>query len=141
MNSAVDLRQLAVERSYKPDMAPRRGAWLTRWVLPLAIILAFGAIVLWTAREQWLPAKPVTITAVVMTKAEIREAGATLFQAAGWIEPRPTAVVCSALVEGVVDHDVVAPFAEVDANDTHVRAPSYAPSTASAARSPPPCSR
>lgn len=115
MNSAIDLRQLAVERSSsKPALAPKRGAWLTRWVLPLAIVLAFAGIVLWTARDQWLPAKPVTITSVVMSKAEVREAGTPLFQAAGWIEPRPTAVMCSALVEGVVEQLLVIEGQEVE---------------------------
>jgi HlyD family secretion protein len=114
MNSAIDLRQLAVERSpSRPTLAPKRGAWFTRWVLPIAIVLAFAGIVLWTARDRWLPAKPVTITSVVMSKAEVRQAGTPLFQAAGWIEPRPTAVMCSALVEGVVEQLLVIEGQEV----------------------------
>lgn len=115
MTAQVDLKQLAVERSHsRPSLAVKRGAWLTRWVLPLAIVLAFCGIVLWTARDQWLQTKPVTITSVVMSKAEVRASGTPLFQAAGWIEPRPTAVMCSALVEGVVEQLLVIEGQEVE---------------------------
>ncbi len=115
MTTQIDLRQLAVERSpSRRNLVVKRGAWLTRWVLPLAIVLAFCGIVLWIARDQWLPAKPVTITSVVMSKAEVRASGTPLFQAAGWIEPRPTAVFCSALVEGVVEQLLVIEGQEVE---------------------------
>ena len=37
-----------------------------------------------------------------MSRAEIQREGTPLFQAAGWIEPRPTPVVASALAPGVI---------------------------------------
>ena len=43
------------------------------------------------------------MTPVIVTRAEVQQAGTPLFQAAGWIEPRPTPVVVSSLAEGVVE--------------------------------------
>ena len=57
----------------------------------------------WSARSSFLPAHEVTVTPVIVTRAEVQQAGTPLFQAAGWIEPRPTAVVVSSLAEGVVE--------------------------------------
>jgi HlyD family secretion protein len=111
----VDLRQLAVERSPTGSSSiARRRSWVTRWGVPLAIILGFIAVVGWSAREHWLPAQPVTVVPVVMTKAEVQQAGTPLFQAAGWIEPRPTAVMCTALVEGIVEQLLVVEGQEVE---------------------------
>jgi RND family efflux transporter MFP subunit len=108
MATQVDLRQLAVERpgSNGPPLLRRRG-WLVKWGLPLAIITGFAALVGWSARDHWLPAKPVTVVPVILTRAEVQVAGTPLFQTAGWIEPRPTAVMASALVEGVVEQLLV----------------------------------
>ena len=104
MATPVDLRQLAVER---PDPAVRKivrkRSWLTRWVIPTTIIVGFLGVVGWSARERWLPAKLVTVTPVILARAESQTAGTPLFQAAGWIEPRPTPTMVSALVEGVVE--------------------------------------
>lgn len=103
MASQVDLRQLAVERPAAGSRPlARRRAWLTRWALPLSIVAGFIGIAGWSAREYWLPAKPVTVVPVILAKADIQQAGTPLFQAAGWIEPRPTAIMVSALVEGIV---------------------------------------
>ncbi|MFN0018616.1 MAG: efflux RND transporter periplasmic adaptor subunit [Pirellulaceae bacterium] len=118
MASQVDLRQLAVERPLAgAPSIPRKRAWLTRLGIPLAIIAGFAGIAGWSAREYWLPAKPVTVVPIVLTKAEVQEAGTPLFQAAGWIEPRPTAVMCSALVEGVVEELLVVEGQEVEAKE------------------------
>ncbi len=115
MSAQVDLRQLAVERpSSRAPISARKRIWLTRWVAPLSIVVAFAGIVTWTARDQWLPAKPVTVIPVILATAGVREEGTPLFNAAGWIEPRPTAVICSALVEGVVEELLVIEGQEVD---------------------------
>ncbi len=116
MTIQVDLRQLAVERPTTGSRPlTRKRAWLTRWAIPLVIIAGFLGIVGWSAREHWLPAKPVTVVPVMLTKAEIQQAGTPLFQAAGWIEPRPTAVMVTALVEGVVAELLVVEGQEVTA--------------------------
>jgi multidrug efflux pump subunit AcrA (membrane-fusion protein) len=43
----------------------------------------------------------------MVTRAEAQAAGAPLFTSAGWIEPRPTPVLVTALAEGVVDQLLV----------------------------------
>lgn len=104
----VDLRQLAVDRpANAASPLIRKRSWPLKWGLPLAISLGFAALVGWSARDHWLPAKPVTVVPVILTRAEVQDAGTPLFQTAGWIEPRPTAVMASALVEGVVEQLLV----------------------------------
>jgi RND family efflux transporter MFP subunit len=122
MASQVDLRQLAVERPGR-EAAPlaRKRSWLLRWGFPLAIIAGFLTIVGWSARDYWLPARPVTVVPVMMTRAEVQDAGTLLFRAAGWIEPRPTAVMCSALVEGIVEELLVVEGQEVRADQPVAR--------------------
>jgi multidrug efflux pump subunit AcrA (membrane-fusion protein) len=85
-----------------------RRRWITRYFLPLGIFAAFASLFGWAARDSFLPAQSVTITPVIVTKAEIQQAGTPLFQAAGWIEPRPTAIVVPALAAGVVKELLVA---------------------------------
>lgn len=112
----VDLRQLAVERpdqSVRPLVLTR--PWLTRWGIPAAIIAGFVGVTGWSARDRWLPAKPVTVTPVILARAEVQAAGTPLFQAAGWIEPRPTPTIVSALVEGVVENLLVVEGQDVEA--------------------------
>jgi RND family efflux transporter MFP subunit len=114
MVTSVDLKQLAVERTAPTASAKTRPrAWVSRFVVPAFIIGGFLGIAGWAAREHWLPAQPVTVVPVIMTKAEVQQSGTPLFQAAGWIEPRPTAVMCTALVEGVVDELLVIEGQEV----------------------------
>ena len=115
MASQVDLRQLAVERPGSSN-APlvRKRPWLMKWGFPLTIIAGFAALVVWSARDRLLPATPVTVVPVILTRAEVQEAGTPLFQAAGWIEPRPTPVTASALVEGVVEELLVIEGQEVE---------------------------
>jgi len=117
MATQVDLRQLAVERPGSNVQAPvlRKRTWLLKWGLPLAIIAGFSVLVGWSARDHWLPATPVTVVPVILARAEVQEAGTPLFQSAGWIEPRPTAVMASALVEGIVEQLLVVEGQEVEA--------------------------
>lgn len=104
----VDLSQLAVDRSPPSAKAvPRRRDWIARYVIPLSILLGFVSVVAWSARASFLPAQSVTVVPVIAARAEVQQAGTPLFQAAGWVEPRPTSVVVSALVEGVVDRLLV----------------------------------
>jgi multidrug efflux pump subunit AcrA (membrane-fusion protein) len=122
MTTQVDLRQLAVERPGAGSRPlTRKRAWLTRWAIPLAIVAGFISIAGWSAREYWLPAKPVTVVPVMLAKAEIQQAGTPLFQAAGWVEPRPTAVMVSALVEGIIAELLVVEGQEVTAGQPIAR--------------------
>ncbi len=116
MATTVDLRQLALDRSgaKAPRRGPRRSV-LARYVLPLGVILGFGLVVAWSARDSLLPSKPVTVVPVVLMRAEVRESGMPLFQAAGWVEPRPSPVMVPALAEGVIEQLLVVAGQEVAA--------------------------
>lgn len=105
MSASVDLSQLARTR---PDRAATaapvgRRSFVSRYVVSGAIFLGFGALLAWGARDQLMPRKQVTVVPVVTTRGELRQEGAELFQAAGWIEPRPTPMLVTALTEGVVE--------------------------------------
>ncbi|MHC4402077.1 MAG: efflux RND transporter periplasmic adaptor subunit [Planctomycetota bacterium] len=117
----VDVKQLAIDRTEPASgPGPPRHLW-SRYVLPLAILLGFALTVLWAARDRLLPSRQVTVVPVIATRAEVRNAGAPLFQAPGWIEPRPTAVVVSALAEGVVKELLVVEGQDVEADQPVAR--------------------
>jgi RND family efflux transporter MFP subunit len=109
MNPDVDLRPLAVRRDgpTAPTPARRRRHLTTRYLLPGAVLLGFLGVMAWSARDSLRPSRPVTVVPVLATRAEVRQGGAPLFQAAGWVEPRPTPVLVTALTEGVVDQLMV----------------------------------
>jgi RND family efflux transporter MFP subunit len=101
---AVDLSQLAVKRS-APAAGPlkTRRRWFTRYVIPGGILMGFAGLFGWAMKDSFLPAQAITVTPVIVTRAEVQQEGTPLFQAAGWIEPRPTAVVVTSLAPGVVE--------------------------------------
>jgi multidrug efflux pump subunit AcrA (membrane-fusion protein) len=109
-NPSVDLSQLVFSR--RPVAASAalktKSRWITRYVLPLGILAAFTGMFAWAARDSFLPAHSVTIAPVIVTRAEVQQEGTPLFQAAGWIEPQPTAVVVSSLATGIVEQLLVA---------------------------------
>ncbi len=102
--SGVDLSQLAVDRS-EPTRRPLnlRRRWMTRYVLPGSMLLGFVFLVLWAGQDFVFPPRPVKVIPVLATQSEMRSEGATLFNAAGWIEPRPTPIRVAALAPGVVE--------------------------------------
>ncbi len=101
--SQLDLSQLAIDRDVPAKTRTKVGrSWLTRVVLPGGILLGFVCLFGWAARDSFLPAQSITITPVVVSRAEVQQAGTPLFQAAGWIEPRPSLVVASSLAPGVI---------------------------------------
>jgi RND family efflux transporter MFP subunit len=117
MSTQVDLRQLAVRRD-PPAIEPhRRRTWLTRYLIPATILAGFAALLAWAARETFIPVKPVTVLPVLTTRAELQQGGMPLFVSSGWIEPRPTPVVVTALAEGVVEKLLVVEEQEVRAGD------------------------
>lgn len=116
MASTLDLRQLVVDRSgTKAPKRSRRRNLVTRYVIPLGVILGFGSVIVWSARESLLSSKSVTVVPVVLSRAEVQQSGTPLFQAAGWVEPRPSPVMVSALAEGMVDQLLVVAGQEVKA--------------------------
>ena len=108
MKAELDLRQLTLERARTtaPRVAGGR-SFVARYAVSGGIILGFLGLIAWAARDQLLPRKPVTVIPVVVSRSEIRQEGTPLFQAAGWIEPRPSPVLVTALTEGVVEKVLV----------------------------------
>lgn len=109
----LDLRQLAVHRGSKgEERAPAAGLkhrshLFTRYVLPGGLLLGFLGLMAWSARASLIPSRAVTIMPVLSAQIEVRQAGTPLFQAAGWVEARPTPIVVTALAEGVVERLLV----------------------------------
>jgi multidrug efflux pump subunit AcrA (membrane-fusion protein) len=122
MNPNVDLRQLAVRRTAGSAPEPaRRRHLVSRFLLPGAVLVGFAVLAGWAARDSLLPARPVTVVPVLATRAEVRQEGAALFQAAGWVEPRPTPVLVTGLAEGVVERLLVVEGQEVKADEPVAR--------------------
>ena len=119
MASTLDLRQLAIRRNGPAGRPPARRPrlLLTRYVLPGAVLLGFLAVLGWAARDHYLPSRPVTVVPVMTTRSAVQSEGAALFQAAGWVEPRPTATLVTALAEGVVEKLFVVEGQRVKAGD------------------------
>jgi|ADGO01.1.fsa_nt_gi Multidrug resistance efflux pump len=122
MATDLDLRQLALDRTAISSLRPkRRRPVLSRYVLPGVVILGFLGMLGWAARDRMLPSKPVTVVPVVVMRAEVQRAGTPLFQAAGWIEPRPTPVLVSALAEGIIAELLVVEGQEIEAGQPVAR--------------------
>jgi len=107
-SSNIDLSQLAVDRGESRQASVRaKRAWFTKYVVPIGILAGFLGLFGWAARDSFLPTKPITITPVVVSRVELKQEGAPLFQAAGWVEPRPTPVMASSLAAGVIQEMLV----------------------------------
>ncbi|MBI1832546.1 MAG: efflux RND transporter periplasmic adaptor subunit [Planctomycetes bacterium] len=118
MNPNVDLSQLAVQRE-EPASTPSGRPWHvgTRVILPGVVLAGFLAVVGWAARDSLLPARPVTVVSVVTTHMDVQNEGTPIFQAAGWIEPRPTPILVTALTEGVVEQLLVVEGQKIKTGD------------------------
>lgn len=108
MNHSVDLSGLVIDRgdTANPGVKPRRHVW-SRYVLPLVLIAGFVSLIVWAAWDFVFPPREVTVMPVISSTAEIREEGTPLFNASGWIEPRPTPIRVAALAPGVVEELLV----------------------------------
>ncbi|MCH9655122.1 MAG: HlyD family efflux transporter periplasmic adaptor subunit [Planctomycetes bacterium] len=106
--SQVDLSQLAIDRSVSSSTRGHtRFRLLTRYILPGTLIIGFLALIFWVSRDLISPPKSVTVMPVIVTKSAIRNPGTPLFQAAGWVEPRPTPIRVAALSPGVIEQLLV----------------------------------
>lgn len=105
----LDLSQLALERpsggAPSKKSPPRR--LLTRFVLPLAILLGFFSLLAVAAGSRLLPQRSVEVLPVIVKRAAVQQAGTPLFQAPGWVEPRPMAISVAALAPGVIEELLV----------------------------------
>ena len=122
MTTELDLRQLAVDRGReRSSMPPHSRRLISRFAVPVGVLSGFLALIGWAVRDRFLPSKPVTVVPVLATRAELQTAGTTLFQAAGWVEPRPTPVLVPALAEGVVAELLVVEGQEITAGQPVAR--------------------
>lgn len=123
MTHSVDLSQLASPRAAPGGHLVHRNrlTWLTRVLLPLVLVAGFVGALGYSFREAFLPARPVTVVPVLTVRSEFETAEGTLFRSAGWVEPRPTPVIVSALEEGVVAKLLVIEGQELRAGDDVAR--------------------
>jgi HlyD family secretion protein len=118
----VDLQDLAIRRQEGGQRAttPQRRI-VSRVVLPAVLIVGFSAVLLWAARDAYLPRTPVRVVPVNVSRAEMQVGGTPLFNAPGWIEPRPTPIRVAALASGVVEELLVVEDQQVSAGDPIAR--------------------
>lgn len=110
--ASLDLQKLALERTATTAEAgryssPSRWRWVLRYLLPSGILMAFVALVMAAAGKQLFPARGVTVVPVIVKRGESVSAGEPVFQAPGWIEPRPTAISVTAMTPGVIEELMV----------------------------------
>jgi HlyD family secretion protein len=105
----IDLSELARDRSPSGDAPPRRHRrrWLSRYLVPCAILLGFAGLLVAAASSSLLPRRAVQVMPVIVKRSAIQREGTPMFQAAGWIEPRPTAIRVAALAPGVIEQLLV----------------------------------
>lgn len=123
MTTPVNLQELAVDRAPRTTgrvVRLRRSFW-TRYFAPAVILCGFAGVLGWSLRDSLWPAKAVTVVSVMASRSEVVAADTPLFQAAGWVEPRPQAVVVSALAEGIVDEVLVVEGQAVEAGQVVAR--------------------
>ena len=107
---APDLRALQRSSDSLGAVPRPRARWVTRLLLPLAILLATGAVLAYAARDALRPRVAVRVVAAIPAPPDTRadghgstvDASATIVQAPGWVEPAPYATGVPALAEGVV---------------------------------------
>ena len=109
MSGKLDLKQLSVDRvdrsAARPAMrtnGPTR-RWFSRIALPGAVLIGFLILVGAAAGHRLLPVRGVTVTPVLVKRAAAQREGQPLFQAPGWIEPRPTPINVPALAAGIME--------------------------------------
>ena len=102
----IDLKELAIDR----DSGTTGGAagrpqrhLLTRYVLPGSVLAGFLLLTGWLGWDLVFPPREVTVVPVLTSEAVATEAGQPVFEASGWIEPRPTSIRVAALAAGVVE--------------------------------------
>ncbi len=121
-STQFDLRELALERTTnRPQSGGNRKLHVGRYLIPAGVILGFIALLIVAVSDQFLPRQEVTVVPVIVKRAEIQQAGTPLFQAAGWVEPRPTPVNVAALTEGVVQELLVVEGQRIEAGEPVAR--------------------
>ena len=119
----LDLKQLALDRGPGPTekASRRRPKWISRYLVPAAILIGFAGLLGAAAGDRLRPARSVTVLPVIVTQAEVSRSNEPLFQAAGWIEPRPTSVRVASLAPGVIEELLVVEGEQVEADQPVAR--------------------
>ena len=95
-----------------PAVPPPKRRWLTRIVLPIAILLATLALILYAARDVIQPATQVRTTRAVAvatgntgatSQTVSNRASTVVAQAPGWVEPDPYPIYATGLANGIVE--------------------------------------
>ena len=124
-DAQLDLSQLAVDRSSQNGATdprkPYRRKWLTRYVIPGGILLGFALLIFAAAGQSLWPRQSVEVIPVIVKRAKFQQSGTPLFQAAGWIEPRPTAINVPALAPGVIEELLVVEGQSVEKDEPIAR--------------------
>ena len=116
----VDLSQLAIDRAPERSHHGRRNL-ISRYLLPGLLVLGFLSLIFWASRDWIFPPRKVTVVPVRVTTIAVQNEGAELFNAAGWIEPRPSAIRVAALASGVVEELLVVEDQTVTAGEPIAR--------------------
>lgn len=103
MITEVDIQRLAIAREPKSAPRPHRRQLVSRYVIPGVLLAGFVALVAWSARDVLSPPQRVWVVPVLASQSTVQSEGTPLFQAAGWIEPRPTPVRVAAISPGFVE--------------------------------------
>lgn len=90
-NPNADLGALTVRRSGGPELRPPRRL-VSRVVIPGVILAGFVALLGWASWDLLFPPLSVKVVPVRTRAGVVEDAGRELFQANGWIEPRPLPV-------------------------------------------------
>ena len=106
-DAPLDLSRLALDRSAPhvgdAKLKKRNRKWLVRYVIPSGILAGFAILMLVAAGNSLWSKPSVEVVPVIVKRATVQQSGIPLFQAAGWIEPRPTSINVPALTPGVIE--------------------------------------
>lgn len=123
-DAPLDLSQLALDRSPQAgtgSIKPPRKRWVTRYLLPIGILAGFLGLLGAAAGRRLLPQQSVSVVPVIVKRSEVQQAGTTLFQSPGWIEPRPTAISVAALAPGIIEELLVVEGQQVEKGEPIAR--------------------
>lgn len=107
MSAEVDIKQLAIVRGEDAPVRLRRRHAVSRYLVPGLLLVGFAALVVWASRDMLVPPHQVWVVPVLASQSEVQSEGTPLFQAAGWIESRPTPIRVAALAPAVVERLLV----------------------------------
>jgi multidrug efflux pump subunit AcrA (membrane-fusion protein) len=116
----IDLQQLAIDRdsgSTDPQSGRPPRQVLSRYVLPGSVVVGFVLLAGWMGWDLVFPPRDVTVVQLLTSRSVSAAAGQPVFQASGWIEPRPTSIRVAALAAGVVEKLLVVENQAVEAGE------------------------